>query len=87
MLDAEILLALGIALIIIGVLIVLLLIFLLSVSSAKNGRVKGAGPIIIGPVPIIFGTNKESLKKVLMLSLALTILLVIAMIVYYLLLG
>ena len=86
MADAGVFLALGIALIFIGVLIIVLAVLLLSVSSVKKGKVKGGGAIIIGPVPIIFGTDKESLRTVLLLSLALTALLVVATIVYYLLL-
>jgi len=86
MADAGVLFALGIALIFIGVLIIVLAVLLLSVSSVKKGKVKGGGAIIIGPVPIIFGTDKESLRTVLLLSLALTVLLVVAMVVYYLLL-
>jgi uncharacterized protein (TIGR00304 family) len=86
MADAGTLYALGIALIFVGALAIVLAVLLLSVLSAKKGKVKGGGAIIIGPVPIIFGTDKKSLKTVLLLSLALTVLLVIAMATYYLLL-
>ncbi|MCS7124256.1 MAG: DUF131 domain-containing protein [Candidatus Bathyarchaeota archaeon] len=34
---------------------------------------KGGGAVIIGPFPIVFGTDKESVKVVLWLSIALTI--------------
>jgi uncharacterized protein (TIGR00304 family) len=86
MADAGALYALGMALIFIGVLIIVLAVLLLSVLSVKKGKVKGGGAIIVGPVPIIFGTDKKSLKTVLLLSLALAVLLVVAMVVYYLLL-
>jgi len=84
--DSATLYALGIALIFVGVLIVIIAVVLLSVSGAGRGKVKGVGAIIIGPIPIVFGTDKKSLKTVLLLSLALTVMLVVAMIVYYLLL-
>jgi uncharacterized protein (TIGR00304 family) len=84
--DAGIILAFGIALIFVGVLIIALAILLLSASGVKKGKTQSGGAIIIGPVPIIFGTDKESLRTVLLLSLALTVLLVVAMVVYYLLL-
>jgi uncharacterized protein (TIGR00304 family) len=84
--DAGALYALGIALVFVGVLIIIVAVILLSVSGAKKGKVKGGGAIIVGPVPIIFGTDEKSLKTVLLLSLALTVMLVVAMIVYYLLL-
>jgi uncharacterized protein (TIGR00304 family) len=84
--DAGTLYALGIALVLIGVLIIVLAVLLFSLLSAKKGKIKGGGAVIIGPVPIIFGTDKKSLKTVLLLSLALTVLLLIVMIVHYLLL-
>jgi uncharacterized protein (TIGR00304 family) len=84
--DAGALYALGIALVFVGVLIIMVAIILLSVSGAKKGNVKGGGAIIIGPVPIIFGTDQKSLKTVLLLSLAFTVLFVVVMILYYLLL-
>ena len=86
MIDSATLYALGIALIFVGVLVIVIAVVLLSVSGAEKGKVHGGGAIIIGPVPIIFGTDKKSLKTVLLLSLALTVMLVVAMVVYYLLL-
>lgn len=86
MLDSGALYALGVVLIFVGVLIIVIAVILLSISGAKKGEVTGGGAIIIGPVPVIFGTDKKSLKTVLLLSLALTVLLVVAMVIYYLLL-
>jgi uncharacterized protein (TIGR00304 family) len=86
MADAGVLFVLGMALIFVGMLIIVLAVLLLSVLGAKKGKIRGGGAVIIGPVPIIFGTDKKSLKTVLLLSLALTVLLVVAMVVYYLLL-
>jgi uncharacterized protein (TIGR00304 family) len=85
LIDSATLYALGIALIFVGVIIVIIAVVLFSVSSADRGKVKGGGAIIIGPIPIVFGTDKKSLKTVLVLSLALTVTLVVAMVVYYLL--
>ena len=84
--NSAVLYALGIALVFVGVLIMVIAVILLSISGAKKGKVKGGGAIIIGPIPIIFGTDKKSLKTVLLLSLALTVLLVVVMILYCLLL-
>ena len=86
MIDAGVLYTLGITLVFVGVLIIIVAVVLLSVSGAKKGKVKGGGAIIVGPVPIIFGTDEKSLKTVLLLSLALTVMLVVAMILFYLLL-
>jgi uncharacterized protein (TIGR00304 family) len=86
LIDPAALYALGIGLIFVGILIIVIATILLAVAGAKKGKVKSGGVIMIGPVPIIFGTDKKSLQTVLALSLALTVVLVVAMIVYYLLL-
>ena len=86
MIDSATLYALGIALIFFGVLIIVVAVILLSISGAKKGKVKGGGAILIGAIPIIFGTDMKSLKTVLLLSLVLTVMLVVAMVVYYFLL-
>ena len=83
--DAEKLYGLGIVLIFAGMLVILVAILLLFLSNVKGeGKVKGGGAIIIGPFPIIFGTDKESVKTVLLLSLMLTILFIIVMVIFYL---
>jgi len=83
--DAEALFGLGIALIFAGMVVILVTILLLFLSSIKGEKkVKGGGAIIIGPFPIMFGTDKESVKTVLLLSLTLTILLIIVMVIFYL---
>ena len=75
----------GVGLIFAGVLMIIVAVILLAVLSLKRGKIQGGGVIMIGPVPIIFGTDRDSLKTVLLLSLGLTALLVGAMIFYYLL--
>lgn len=83
----ETLYGLGATLILIGVLVILISLVLLFVKSAKGERkLKGGGAIIIGLFPIVFGTDKESIKTVLWLALALTILLIIAMVLFHLML-
>jgi uncharacterized protein (TIGR00304 family) len=83
--DAGTLYGLAIALIFAGMLIIIVATLLLFLSNVKGGgKVKGGGAIIIGPFPIIFGTDKESVKTILLLSLVLTVLLIIAMVTFYL---
>jgi uncharacterized protein (TIGR00304 family) len=84
--DAAVLYTLGLVLVFVGVAVIIIAAVLLSVSGARKGKVKGGGAILIGPIPIVFGTDKKSLKTVLLLSLALTVMLVVAMVVYSLLL-
>ena len=87
--DATGFFAIGLALIFVGILMIVLAVLLLSVRTAKKQgkeKVSVGGVVIIGPIPIIFGTDKKALKTVLLLSLSLTILLLVVMVVYYLLL-
>lgn len=77
--------ALGVLLIFVGVLIIVAAV-LLSILGGGKGKVKGGGVIIIGPVPIIFGTDSKSLKTVLLVSLVLTVMIMVAIVLYYLLL-
>ena len=81
--NPAVLYALGAALVAIGIIIIIIAIILVAMSGAGKGKVKGAGVIMIGPIPIIFGTDKKSVKAVLALALALTIALVVAMVIYY----
>ena len=67
-----------------GVVIIAVAVFLLSVRGAGKGKVRGGGAVIIGPIPIIFGTDKKSLRTILVLSLVLTVLLLVVIIVQYL---
>lgn len=84
-LDTGLLYELGIIIVFLGVIIVLVAFVLLFLSSMKSGKVRGGGALIIGPFPIIFGSNKESVKTILWLSITLTLLLFVVFIVLYLL--
>lgn len=86
MIDSAALYSLGIALVFMGVLIMVIAVVLLIISGAEKGKVKSGGAVIIGPVPIIFGTNQKIIKTILLLSLGLTAMIVVAMVIYYLLL-
>ncbi len=87
MTEAGVLNSVGITLILAGVFIIVLAIIVLSVRRNGKSKVRGGGAVIIGPIPIIFGTDKKSLKTVVSLSLALTILLLVAMVIRYWLLA
>jgi len=74
--DYAFLIPLALAFIIIGVVMVVLVLLF---SSGRSGEadVKGAGVIMIGPIPIIFGSDKKSVKTIILLALALTIVLIV----------
>ena len=79
--NAQFLWNVGVALILIGFAIALIAMIWLVLSNEKIGKtkVKGGGAVIIGPIPIIFGTDKESVKVILILSIALVVLLLVFM--------
>ena len=79
--DATAFYLLGTALIAVGIIIIVVAI--ISASTKGNDEVKGAGIVMIGPVPIIFGTDKESIKTVLLLAFALTVALIVAVVIFY----
>lgn len=68
-------------LILIGFAVAFIAMILMVLSGAKGGKgkVRGGGAVIIGPVPIIFGTDKESVRIILVLSIVLVALLLVFM--------
>ena len=86
MADANTLFNLGIALMFAGIIVIVAAFILLVLAGVKEeGKIRGGGAVIIGPFPIIFGTDKQSVKTLLLLSLALTILLIVMAVTYSLL--
>lgn len=84
--DVEAAYLLGFVLVAVGLLIVVVsLIFMSKRSDPSGGKaeIRGAGVIMIGPIPIIFGTDKKSVKAILLLSLVLTVVAFIITVVYY----
>ncbi|NIU39214.1 DUF131 domain-containing protein [Candidatus Bathyarchaeota archaeon] len=74
----------GIVLILAGFLVTFVAIVLSLKTFKGKGKVQGGGAIIIGPFPIIVGTDKESVKILLLLSIVLIGLLLVFMAVSYL---
>ncbi len=63
----------GILLIFIGFFIMMLAIAL----SVKESRVEGGGVVLIGPIPIVFGTSKDIVKIVLLVLLVILLALIL----------
>ena len=62
----------GLALIFLGIAIIIVAFILFAFRGAeKTEKVRGGGIILIGPFPIIFGTDRESLKILILLTLVL----------------
>jgi uncharacterized protein (TIGR00304 family) len=91
--DLGVLYAVGFALIVVGIGGIVVAMIWASRSSNREAEDRGdaeakgethaAGVIMIGPIPIIFGTDKKALKPMLILALALTIMAFITFLVYY----
>jgi uncharacterized protein (TIGR00304 family) len=82
--DAQTLYSVGTILAFAGTLIIIITTALILLSrNKKTGRVRGGGAIIIGPIPIVFGTDKESLRTVLLLSIILTAILIALVLVLH----
>ena len=74
----QLLSSVGLTLIFAGLALILVaVVWLFARSSRAKGSVKGGGVVVIGPVPIIFGTDKETVKTLLILSIILVALLLI----------
>lgn len=67
--------AVGFALILIG----MMLIFLSVLMSKGDGKVEGGGVVIIGPVPIVFGTSITWAIVAMVLAIILMVLAIILM--------
>jgi uncharacterized protein (TIGR00304 family) len=85
-LDTDTLYTLGVAFTIIGIIIVVATALLILLTKTKGQeKTDAAGIIMVGPIPIIFGTSKEAIKTVLILAIILTTVLVILTIASHLL--
>jgi uncharacterized protein (TIGR00304 family) len=62
------LILLGIVLIILG-----MFILMLSLWRASEGRGEAGGVVIVGPVPIVFGTSQRVATMVMVLAIVLTV--------------
>jgi uncharacterized protein (TIGR00304 family) len=64
----------GLVLVIVGFVIAFIAIILVAVKGREGpNRNRGAGILLIGPIPIIFGTDRESVRILLVLAIVLII--------------
>ena len=60
----------GLALFILGIIICIIGVLWNIIKSFKTkGRIRGGGVVIIGPFPIIYGTDKEFTKMALIMTI------------------
>jgi uncharacterized protein (TIGR00304 family) len=83
MLFALILLALSFLLILVGVILIFLSALRKSLKEREEGErgVRGGAVVVIGPLPIVIGTDREVTKALMILAIALTAVAIILFIV------
>jgi len=65
---------LALTLIISGFIVTFIAILLMFVKGVSfKGKTRGGGLIMLGPIPIIFGTDKETMKILMILAIVLMI--------------
>ncbi len=70
----------GLILIILGFLLAFVAVILLALKGkGSNGQTRGAGLLLIGPIPIVFGSDRESVKTLMILAIALIAVLLVVM--------
>ena len=68
----------GLLLALAGFALAIVAIFVTILKSARGtGKVRGGGIVMIGPVPIVFGTDKESARILILLAIVLMIVLLL----------
>lgn len=75
----------GFILIIFGFVLVFAAMILLAFHSTRgSGKSRAAGVLLIGPIPIIFGTDKDSVKGLMILAIVLILVVFAIMFLSYL---
>jgi len=80
----QLLFSIGTILVFAGFIIAFVAVILMFFTTTRGkGKVKGGGAVIVGPFPIVFGTDRESIKILLLLSIALIILMLIVTVIFH----
>lgn len=69
----------GLGLVILGILLAVIAITLLVVRTRTGNKTRGAGVLLIGPIPIIFGTDRESARILVVLAIVLMVVVLVFM--------
>jgi len=75
----------GLAIIMLGVALVMLsvIVFILSIIVRGGVKARGAGVVIVGPIPIIIGSDKEIVKWAIILTIVTFAIFTLFLIVIY----
>lgn len=78
----------GLLLVIVGFLLAFVAaIFLAIKGRGTSGQTRGAGILLIGPIPIIFGSDRDSVRTLMILAIILIAIVLAFMFIPSLLLG
>ena len=83
--DAPSVTEVGFILIVFGFVLAFAAMILLAFRSARGSeKTRAAGVLLIGPIPIIFGTDRDSVKGLIILAIALMLVVLVVMFLPYL---
>ena len=72
----------GLVLVVLGFILAVVAVILLAIRShAADGRTRGGGILLIGPIPIIFGTDRSSVKVLMILAIVLIVVVLISVLI------
>jgi uncharacterized protein (TIGR00304 family) len=77
----------GFVVVIVGFIMAFVAVVLLAIRSTGTGKTRGGGVLLIGPIPIIFGTDRESTKVLMVLAVILIVVVLVFMLLPSLLLN
>ncbi|MEM3736852.1 MAG: DUF131 domain-containing protein [Candidatus Bathyarchaeia archaeon] len=81
LLSTNILINVGSILIVVGLIVVLLSVLSAMFAAVRGGRVRGGGVILIGPIPILFGSDAKIVKGLIYLAIILMIIVSVIMVI------
>lgn len=72
MAEAASLTLLGLTLIVLGFILIFIAVIMIFFAGIRtHGKMRGGGLVMVGPIPIIFGTDRETVKTLMILSIVL----------------
>lgn len=83
MIDLATLIIIGTVLIIAGLIISYVMLRFNRHTKENRSEERGGAIIMIGPIPIIFGTDKKAIKEVIVLALIFSVIMFVVFVVYY----
>jgi uncharacterized protein (TIGR00304 family) len=72
----------GLFLVIAGFILAFVAVILLAIRSrGRSGQTRGGGVLLIGPIPIVFGSDSESVRTLMILALILIVIVLAFMLI------